>query len=89
MSRSPFKGRYDSLVDRESAYELLKKRAEEAQIKQMQAAELDKEQVRPARGRQKQSIGDAFMKSAARSIGNYVGRQIIRGVLGSIFGGKR
>jgi hypothetical protein len=46
-------------------------------------------QAKPARGRKKQSIGDAFMKSTARSIGSYVGRQIIRGVLGSIFGGKR
>jgi len=28
-------------------------------------------------------------KSAARSIGSQVGRSLIRGVLGSLFGGKR
>jgi DNA helicase HerA-like ATPase len=34
-------------------------------------------------------IGKAFVKSAARSIGSAVGREIIRGVLGSIFGGRK
>jgi hypothetical protein len=30
----------------------------------------------------------AFAKSAAHAIGSQVGRQILRGVLGSMFGGK-
>jgi DNA helicase HerA-like ATPase len=34
-------------------------------------------------------IGEALFKSAARAIGSQLGRQIIRGVLGSIFGGRR
>jgi DNA helicase HerA-like ATPase len=34
LNRSPFKGRYDTVVDRESAYELLKKRATELQLRQ-------------------------------------------------------
>ncbi|MEQ1557141.1 MAG: helicase HerA-like domain-containing protein, partial [Gallionella sp.] len=33
----------------------------------------------------RQGIGEAFAKSAMRSIGSAVGREIIRGVLGSIF----
>lgn len=33
----------------------------------------------------RQSMGEAFAKSAVRSIGSAVGREIIRGVLGSIF----
>ncbi len=90
LNRSPLKGRYDGVVDRESAYEMLKKRAEELQVlqdeeTQQQAAA----KAKPAKGRKRQSIGEAFIKSAARSIGSSVGRQIIRGVLGSIFGGKR
>ena len=92
LNRSPFKGRYDTVVDRESAYELLKKRATELQLRQdtemLQKTE-KQPQTQPARGRKSQSIGDAFLKSTARSIGSYIGRQIIRGVLGSIFGGKR
>jgi len=31
----------------------------------------------------------AMMKSAARAIGSQIGRQIIRGVLGSLLGGRR
>jgi DNA helicase HerA-like ATPase len=34
-------------------------------------------------------IGEALLKSAARSVGSAVGREIIRGVLGSIFGGRK
>jgi DNA helicase HerA-like ATPase len=92
LNKSPFRGRYDAVVDHESAYELLKKRAEELQARQDEEMRLKAEQeaqAKPARGRKRQSISDAFMKSTARSIGSYVGRQIIRGVLGSIFGGKR
>ena len=92
LHKSPFRGRYDTVVDRESAYELLKKRAEELQAHQDEEMRLKAEQkarAKPASSSKRQSIGDAFMKSTARSIGSYVGRQIIRGVLGSIFGGKR
>jgi len=32
---------------------------------------------------------EAMAKSATRSIGSRLGTQIVRGVLGSIFGGKR
>jgi len=90
LGKSPFRGRYDKVVDRESAYELLKKRAAEMQAKQDEETRLKAEQqTKPQKTRKGQGVGDAFMKSAARSIGSYVGRQIIRGVLGSIFGGKR
>jgi DNA helicase HerA-like ATPase len=39
--------------------------------------------------RTRASAGEQLFKSAASSIGREVGRQIIRGVLGSIFGGSR
>jgi hypothetical protein len=32
----------------------------------------------------RQSVGEAFAKSVVRTIGSQVGREIIRGVLGSI-----
>lgn len=97
IKRSPLHGRYDQALDRESAYELLKKRAETAQAEQeQQKAELaaakrrqqeERAQRRSAKGgRRRQSTGEAMVKSAARAIGSQLGRQIIRGVLGSIFG---
>ncbi len=39
--------------------------------------------------RSRQTVGEAAMKSAARAVGSEVGRRVIRGVLGSIFGGRR
>ena len=41
------------------------------------------------RGRQPDSLGTMMAKSAVRTIGSSVGREIVRGVLGSIFGGRR
>ncbi|SEA57502.1 hypothetical protein SAMN05660420_02528 [Desulfuromusa kysingii] len=95
MQRSPIGNRYSQPVDRESAYELLKKKA--AETAQEQQAELarkkaEKEQLKAEKlprknsGRQRQSVAEAMVKSAARSIGSQLGRQIIRGVLGSFFG---
>jgi DNA helicase HerA-like ATPase len=39
--------------------------------------------------RSRQSVAEAAVTSAARAIGSNLGRQIVRGVLGSILGGKR
>ncbi len=36
----------------------------------------------------RQTVAEVAMKSAARAVGSEVGRRVIRGVLGSIFGGK-
>ncbi len=44
---------------------------------------------RPRAGREPDSLATVMAKSAVRSIGSSVGREIIRGVLGSIFGGGR
>ncbi|MBL8013261.1 MAG: DUF853 family protein, partial [Candidatus Omnitrophica bacterium] len=86
-------GNYEHAVDRESAYEVLKKRAEEriAQTKQeepetqpaRQPKAMDMRTVRRP-GRPPDDLMTTVAKSAARTIGSSVGRQIIRGVLGSI-----
>jgi len=82
FQRSPLKGRYDQDIDRESAYELLKQRGEQAANEAEQAEKKDK----PSRSRGRQSAGEAFLKSAARAIGSQIGRQLIRGLLGSLIG---
>jgi DNA helicase HerA-like ATPase len=95
ISRSPLRSRYEQSLDRESAYEKLKARAEAAANAPLATSETAKTS---APGRSKKSapqtseaeeILSAFAKSAARSIGSQVGRQIIRGVLGSLLGSKR
>jgi len=93
LQRSPLKGRYDQAVDRESAYEMLKKRAgETARMEPAEHARSEQEKAaRKTGGRRsnRQSVWEAMAKSAARSVGSSLGRQIMRGVLGSLLGGRR
>jgi hypothetical protein len=80
-------GHYEKEVDRESAYEKLKVKAEQQQIETEKAAE-EKIQEKEKPSEASKLIG-AMAKSAAHAIGSQIGRQIIRGVLGSIFGTGR
>ena len=76
---------YDKEIDRVSAYEKLLERAEQQEKEENQSA-------KSSRTRKTNSASDIFgaaAKSAARSFGTQLGRQIIRGVLGSFFGKKR
>ncbi|ODB96337.1 helicase HerA-like domain-containing protein [Candidatus Thiodiazotropha endoloripes] len=92
LARSPLKSKYGEAVDRESAYELLKKREEEL-IKRREEQAKSEEQEKQAKrsksrsgGSRRQGVGEAFAKSIARAIGSRLGKQIIRGILGSIMG---
>ena len=91
-------GHYEKAVDRESAYEKLQARAATATAGSEPSPGplgdvLGKigfpQGTGKAGGRTRESPIEAATKSAARAIGSEVGRRIIRGVLGSIFGGKR
>ena len=86
MSRSPVAGRYDATVDRESAHEKLAQRANEAPkpAEKTTRTGTTAESRAPARGRTRESPGEAFVKSAARAVGSSLGRQIMRGLLGSL-----
>lgn len=112
INASPLKGKYETLIDRESAYEIL------AERKHLDPAEAPTEasagdggildtiggwlggpQERPKTGpgsrggRMPQSMTEKIITSAARSaatsIGRQVGNAILRGVLGSLTGGRR
>ena len=99
LANSLVAGQYEEVVDRESAYEILQKKAEaaaaeaEAQAlaeEQEKAAEAEaKEEAKAAKSSSRSdSTMGAFAKSAARAVGSNIGREIVRGVLGGIFGGK-
>jgi len=81
MDESPFGGRYDQPVDRHSAYEMLKERADKAA--QSQAGK----KVAPRSGSNRQGVIEAMVKSIVRSLGTSLGHAISRGVLGSILKG--
>ena len=115
-------GVYEKTVDRESAYEILKGRANAAHAGAAAAAPSTAPAGTPPQAAppgvpapqepgffdkiggmfggggasgapaprgslRRDSVVEAMAKSAARAVGSQVGREIIRGVLGSIFGG--
>lgn len=97
MQLSPLSGHYDQSVDRESAFEILQKRAaeEQAEVPQEQSGGRwtlpdfnnrgSRQERTPARtSYRRQSVTEAAVKSIVRSIGTTLGREIIRGVLGSL-----
>jgi hypothetical protein len=76
-------GHYEKSVDRESAYERLRAKASASPAPQA-------EPQRPTpRGRQPDTMAETMMKSVVRAAGSQMGRSLIRGVLGSILGGRR
>ncbi len=90
ISRSPFKGRYDEAVDRESAYEMLIERAKQSAAQEEALAQEElalKEAKKSSKKSTRQTPTEAFVKSAARAIGSQLGQRVIRGILGSLFKG--
>ncbi|MEP7340182.1 MAG: helicase HerA-like domain-containing protein [Acidobacteriota bacterium] len=81
-------GHYENAVDRESAYEMLKDRAQQTAATLQQQSEAAKSSAPSPMMKQATHVLGAFATSAARAVGSSLGRQIIRGVLGSIFGGS-
>lgn len=93
IASSPILGVYDELVDRESAYELLKERAKQASIEaeenlsdeefQSGARRVDSSNYRTSSSKSnRQGLGESFAKSLVRSLGTALGRS-----LGNSFGG--
>jgi DNA helicase HerA-like ATPase len=84
-------GHYEKAVDRQSASEMLLERAQQAKqqadtLRRQQEEEKLASRPEP-RGRE--DVFEAAAKSAARAIGSSLGRQLIRGALGALFGGGR
>jgi DNA helicase HerA-like ATPase len=99
IKRSPVARNYEQLIDRESAYEVLRARREQTATPTQPAPTAAPTSAGSVFGdvlgsvfgggsSGRQSAGEALVKSAARAVGSEVGRQIIRGVLGSILGGS-
>ena len=99
---SPVGTRYDTPVNRESAAELLAQRAEKAVQQADTPKARTREQDEAQDNGFGQSIKDAIFgtkrrqgmietmaKQTTRTVGTKLGNQIVRGILGSIFGGKR
>jgi DNA helicase HerA-like ATPase len=102
-ARSPLGSKYDSAVNRESAYEILSRRAMEKEASGEDSKQTEDEKAeakRPPEGqgkvsewlwgtKRRQGMVETMAKQAARTVGSQIGRQILRGVLGGILGGSR
>jgi hypothetical protein len=97
-SRSPIGGKYDTRVNRESAYELLNQRTvlENAPPAKAPHKEQPQQQTESSAigdliwgTKHRQGMVETMAKQAARTVGSQIGRQVLRGVLGGILGGSR
>jgi DNA helicase HerA-like ATPase len=87
---SPLRGRYDKPFDRESAYELLTARTEQAAPSKPSATQKkDESSFGSAAGELFGGLASQVMKTAMRQAANQIGRQLVRGLLGSLMGGKK
>jgi DNA helicase HerA-like ATPase len=101
MRASPMAGRYDTVVDRESAHELLVARAETA----ARDADLAKEMLEaaaknssgtagtgrryePKREKASPSLSSELARTMVNQLNSREGKRLIRGVLGSLFKGR-
>ena len=86
LAASKIGAKYDTTIDRESAYEVLQERAERMAKEEERARK--REEREKSRGRKttrrrrsnRQSVGEAAIKTAVRTLS----REIVRGLLGSL-----
>ena len=94
-------GFYEKHVDRESAYEILKSRAEQSASAKSEAEASENSGFdwggilgggnsnKKSGGSHSDSVLEAAAKSVARTVGSELGRQIVRGLLGGILGRRK
>ncbi len=91
MQRSPVGGKYDADLDRESAYEKLKKRkAEMAATKAKEQARLEKEAEEDKKYRRKPGRpADSFMTKFGKSLQRRLTTKAVNAIWKSLFGRRR
>jgi DNA helicase HerA-like ATPase len=92
-ARSPVGGKYDSAVNRESAYEILGRRTASTDAPAARTRQSKPEESEGGGlgeliwgSKRRQGMVEAMAKQAARTVGSQIGRQILRGVLGGLRG---
>ncbi|MFB2638038.1 helicase HerA-like domain-containing protein [Shewanella bicestrii] len=95
-AKSPIGGKYNTLINRESAYERLNQRHAEAANGAASTKTANTPTAQEADqgwfselifgNKRRQGLAETLSKQAARTVGNQLGKQILRGLLGGILG---
>ena len=97
LAISPVGQLYDEITDRESAFEVLARRARDRQLaeerqriedEERRAAERTYQEARPRRSSSRQTPAEAAMNSLARTVANRLGDALVRGILGGLKRGR-
>jgi DNA helicase HerA-like ATPase len=98
VESSPIGSKYDTSLNRESAYEILSRKTSPASAPAPSAQPRTQTEEGSSGGalsdllwgtKKRQGMVESMAKQAARTVGSQIGRQILRGVLGGILGGAR
>ncbi len=88
IKASPFFGIYEEVIDRESAFEILKKRAETVPnnptTETSSGGFLESVIAAFTGGSKRQGYAETFAKQIIRSVGSRLATQVVRGILGSM-----
>ncbi|MCZ8207195.1 MAG: helicase HerA-like domain-containing protein, partial [Hyphomonadaceae bacterium] len=107
ISASPIGPRYDAVVDRDSAFEILERKAAELEAQQAELEQPEPARSKPTRqveevqddggimgtifgtqrgrsGRSRQSLAETAMKTMVRQASSTIGRELMRGLMGSL-----
>lgn len=93
IAASPVAGQYDQVLDRDSAFEMLARKAQNAAAAQQKTKEEEEgggsilgdlvgTALGTGRRSGRQTVAETAMKSVVRSVGNSLGRALVRGILG-------
>jgi uncharacterized protein len=88
IAASPVGALYDETIDRESAFEVLAERAERRQRDEARTDD-EKDERRERRRSSRQTPAEAAINSFARTVANRLGSALVRGILGTLSGGRR
>ncbi len=92
ISKSPVLDKYDTTIDRKSAFELLSARTEK-NITEEQGLEKERKYKKPATKKRtsrssSHSTTNTIIRSITKIVTSRVGQQLVRGILGSFFKGR-
>jgi hypothetical protein len=84
IAESPVSGLYDKAIDRDSATEMLERKALARQTEIERETRMEEVRVTRTRTSSRETVTETAVKNFARTVARELGNQLVRGVLGSL-----